>query len=125
MQSSHDPYLNTVRRTLTEERIKKRQDKIKNASTKPKKFLSQNIILSDYIYLPKELEKLFLLSIFILVPYIFGIITMLVFMGYEKLKKFLAFDFDLFMLSWTVGYEVLTLMLLILIIKSAFSFKKK
>jgi len=125
MPSTHDPYLDTVRRSLNEVKIKSRKDKIKKTNKIKKSFLSQNIILSDYIYLPEELEKLFLLTIFILIPYVFGLIILLIIVEYEKFKEFITFNFDMFMLTWTVGYESIALLLLLTIIKSAFTFKKK
>ena len=124
MPSTHDPYLDTVRRSLNEVKIKSRQDKIKKIDAE-KKFLSQKITLSDYIYLPEELEKLFLLTVFILIPYILGLFVLLNVVDFEKFKEFITFNFDMFMLTWTVGYETIALLLLLTIIKSAFTFKKK
>ena len=125
MTNAHDPYLTTVKRTLNEEEIKKRKQKVENRQVQKKGFLSQSISLNDYIYLPESLQKPFLISIFILLPYIFGILILFTIVGYEVFKNGKIFTFDIFMLRWTVGYESLALILLLLIFKSAFSFRKR
>ena len=125
MPITHDPYLNTVKRTLNEEKIKSRQKKLKNRQEAPKSFFSKNNILSDYIYLPEELQKFFLLSMFILVPYLFGTVIILILIINHLFKENILFSFDFFMLSWTVGYETIAFILLLLIMKSAFTFRKK
>lgn len=125
MPNIHDPYLNTVRRSLNEEKIKSRKHKIHNSTTTSKSFLSKKIIISDYIHLPESFQKFILLNLFIFIPYIFGLLIIFITMGTEKFQEITIFNFDLFMLSWTVGYETIALILLLTIIKSAFSFKKK
>jgi len=125
MPTIHDPYLDTVRRSLNDEKIKSRKEKIEKINTTQKSFLSQSVNLSDYIYLPEELEKLFFLAIFIIIPYIFGLFILLVIMELEEFKEFIQFKFDIFLLTWTVGYECIAILLLLAIVKSAFTFTKK
>jgi len=125
MTGTHDPYLNTAKRILTEKKDKVRKEKIKNIKEKPKSFLSKNIVISDYIYLPESLQKIFLLSLFILIPYFFGTIIILILIGNGLFKENITFSFDFFMLSWTIGYETIAFILLMLIIKSAFTFRKE
>ena len=125
MTGTHDPYLNTAKRILTEKKDKVRKEKIKNIKEKPKSFLSKNIVISDYIYLPESLQKIFLLSLFILIPYLFGTIIILILIGNGLFKENITFSFDFFMLSWTIGYETIAFILLMLIIKSAFTFRKE
>ena len=116
----HDPYLDTVRRSLNDEKIKSRKNKI----DAEQKFLSQKVTLNDYIHLPEELEKLFILSSFILVPYIFGLFILFI-IAFKEFNQFIKFNFDMLMLTWTIGYETIATLLLLTIVKSAFSFKKK
>lgn len=125
MTDTHDPYLNTVRRSLSEKKNKIRREKIQTIEKKPKGFFEKNIIISDYIYLPENLQNFFLLSIFILIPYLFGMLGILVIMGYEIFKETSTLTFDIFMLRWTIGYEMIAFILLILIVKSAFNFTKR
>jgi len=120
MPTIHDPYLDTVRRSLNNEKIKLRKNKI----DAEQKFLSQNITLNDYIHLPEKIEKLFILSSFILIPYIFGLFILYI-IAFKEFNQFIKFNFDMLMLTWTVGYETIAILLLLAIVKSAFSFKKK
>jgi hypothetical protein len=124
MPNVHDPYLETIRRSLNDEKIKSRKEKIKKIEAEKKSFLSQKITLSDYIYLPQELENLFLVTLFILVPYTFGL-AILFMIAYNEFHEFLQLNFDMFMLTWTVGYESIAALLLLFIIKSALTFKQK
>ena len=124
MINTHDPYLNTVKRSLNEERIKSRKKNIEKNEVTKKSFFSKNIIISDYIYLPESLQKTFLLSMFILIPYLFGTVIILILIGNGLFKEGITFSFDFFMLSWTIGYETIAFILLILIIKSAFTFNR-
>jgi hypothetical protein len=125
MPNVHDPYLDTVRRSLNNDKIKSRKNKIEKINESQKGFLSKKIILSDYIYLPEELQNLFLLAIFITIPYSFGVFILLIVIGVEKFKAFIQFNFDIFMLIWTVGYESIAFLLLLAIIKSALTFQVK
>ena len=124
MINTHDPYLNTVKRSLNEAKIKIRKNKIKKTEVIKKSFFSKSIIISDYIYLPESLQKIFLLSIFILIPYFFGTVIILILIGNGLFKEGITFSFDFFMLSWTIGYETIAFILLMFIIKSAFSFNR-
>ncbi len=126
MSGTHDPYLATAKRTLSDKEIKSRIKK--QAKNKPvsKSFLSQEIDIRDYIYLPESLQKIFILALFIIVPYIIGLITMTILNGYnDGFQEYSKMIFDIFMFTWTMGYEILALMLLLFIIKSAFTFKKE
>jgi len=125
MTNTHDPYLNTVKRSLNEAKIKSRKTKVKRTDVVEKNFFSRSIILSDYIYLPESLEKFLLLNIFVFIPYIFGLLIMFIIMNEEKFQEFRIFNFDIYMLTWIIGYESIALILLILIIKSAFTFRRK
>jgi len=122
MPTTHDPYLDTVRRSLNDEKIKLRKHRVKK--TDKKSFLSQNIILRDYIYLPEGLQNLFLLATFFLIPYGFGLFILFI-VKFNEFSQFIKFNFDMFMLTWTIGYETLAALLLLAIIKSAFSFKRE
>jgi hypothetical protein len=125
MPTIHDPYLDTIRRSLNEEKIKSRKKKIENSTTESKSFFSKNIIISNYIHLPQSLEKIILLVTFVFIPHILGILVMFILVQYEIFKECTKFSFDIFMLTWTIGYETIALILLILIIKSAFNFTKQ
>ena len=124
MPQLHDPYLNTVKRSLNEEKIKIRKKQIEDIHQQEKDFLSKNIIFSDYIYLPKHLQNFFIFITFITVPCICGIIVMSIVLNQKTFTEDTTFNFDLFILTWTIGYETIAFTLLLLILKSALYFKK-
>ncbi len=123
MTNTHDPYLNTARRTLNEERIKLRKEKLQNRRAQKRGFLSQNVILSNYIYLPEGFKNLFLFILFISIPYLVGTLVILGLLMLDAFKFNNNFSLDSFMLTWTIGYESIAIMLLILITKNAFTFR--
>lgn len=126
MLGTHDPYLVTAKRTFNEERIQSRRKKLNKKKNEPKGFFSQEIHIEDYIYLPESLQKVFIISLFILLPYMVGLITITILNGYKDgFQEYSKMLFNIFMFTWTVGYEILALMLILLIIKSAFTFKKE
>jgi hypothetical protein len=125
MTGTHDPYLNTVKRSISEKKNKIRKEKLKETKEEPKSFLSKSIVISDYIYLPESLQNFFLLTIFVLIPYMLGIFVMFIFIGSEEFHEVTTLTFDLYMLTWTIGYETIAFILLLLILKSAFTFKNK
>ncbi len=123
MENTHDPYLTTAKITLKQEQIKLRREKVKKEKAASKSFLSQNVYISDYIYLPESLKNLFLLVLFVIVPYTIGVIAMTVVGGAEGFHEYTKMIFDVFMFTWTMGYETLAIFLLLLIFKSALTFK--
>ena len=74
MPEQHDPYLNTVKRTLDDKQNKERKRKFEkqNKTVKRQNFLEQNIDLNNY--LPESLRNILLTALFIMLPYIIGII---------------------------------------------------
>ena len=127
MTTVHDPYLNTAKRELVEKKNKIRKAKIEEKKKKESKsFLSKSIILSDYIYLPESLQQPFLAIIFTTIPYLFGLVLLYLLVYLNKVEaKLITFNFNSFLLTWTIGYETIAFLLLLLIFKSALTFKPK
>ena len=125
MTTRHDPYLNTAKRELVEKKNKIRKAKIEEKKKKKEKsFFSKNIVFSDYIYLPEYLQSPFLAIIFITIPYLSGLVLLYLFVYLDKIEaKLIAFNFNYFLLTWTIGYEITASLLLLLIFKSALTFK--
>ena len=91
------------------------------------KFLQQEVDLkSTPLYFPEGFEKIFLAMYFILLPYITGLLFLFFFISKGKYEIFLSLNQDyFFILTWAIGYEILAILILLYIIKSAFSFSKK
>ena len=125
MNTSHDPYLDTVRRSLDEKKMKIRKEKQKHEEEEVKKkgFFSRKIELEHYIDLPEGIQNLMLFSFFVAIPYFFGLMFIFFVLAQANLQSYETLDMHSFPLTWTIGYECLALLLLLLIVKSAVTFK--
>lgn len=124
MPEQHDPYLNTVKRTLDDKQNKERKRKFEkqNKTVKRQNFLEQNIDLNNY--LPESLRNILLTALFIMLPYIIGIIFLFLIIAQANVEIYNKIDANSFLLAWTIGYELIAFCLLLIIIKSAISFHK-
>ncbi len=118
MNGLHDPYLNAVKRTLEEERIKKRKNiKHKEELKESKSFLSQTINLDNIIYLPESIRAVILFVLFIFIPYSVGVVFIIL----TQIDLCLNGGLNSFLFSWTVGYEFSASFILTLLIKESLS----
>ena len=126
MKEMHDPYLHAVRINLTDKRIKERQVKSKKLEEESRKsFFQRKVLLSDYINLPDGVQEVVFFLLFLVIPYIVGIVVIFFLIAKASLKTYRLLHMDSYFLSWTIGYEVLGLLILLLIAKMALTFKSK
>ena len=94
---------------------------IKNKSTK---FTQQDIDLSETpLFFPEGFEKFFIGIYFISLPYIAGLIFQFFYIANGKTELFLSLnEQSSFLLTWTIGYEIIATIILLYIIKMAISF---
>ena len=124
MNEIHDPYLHAVRINLNDKQMKKRQAKSKKLQKeKVKSFLQRKVTLSDYINLPDGVQELLFFSLFLVIPYVVGIVVIFFLVAKASLETYERLNMDSYFLSWTIGYEVLGLLVLLLITKMALTFK--
>jgi len=126
LNTSHDPYLNTVRRSLDEKKMKIRKEKLKNEEEeqKAKGFFSKRVSLNHYIDLPESIQNLMLFIFFIAIPYFFGLMFIFFVLAQASVQSYKSLELNSFPLTWTIGYECLAFLLLLLIMKSALTFKQ-
>jgi hypothetical protein len=75
---------------------------------------------------PENYEKVFVGIYLLLLPYIVGSLIVFFYITNANIGTFSAFEGDLSsLLDWCIGYEVLTFLILLLIIKSLFNMNKK
>ena len=75
------------------------------------------------LFFPEGFEKLFLLIYFITLPYIAGLFFLFFYVANGKKNLFLSLnDNSSFILTWAIGYEVIAVLIILWIIKSAISF---
>ena len=124
MKEIHDPYLHAVRINLNDKQMKKRQAKSKKVEEeRGKKFLQRKVALSDYVKLPDGVQELVFFSLFLVIPYVVGIVVIFFLVAKASLETYRLLNMDSYFLSWTIGYEVLGLLVLLLITKMALTFK--
>ncbi len=123
MNITHDPYLTTVQRSFCEERIKKRKKDmaLKKENGQKNQFLFQKIDLNKVFDLPNGLKQFILSGIFIFVPYLVGLIFMLV--TQQDMSSFQNESINKFLLLWTIGYELVASFFIFVFIQQAFSSK--
>ncbi len=123
--NTHDPYLNTVQRALKEKeyKLKHLQAKEKKTLKKSKSFLLQRFSISELINLPEGTGNLLFFVAFILIPYIVGVSFIFVTIAGINVETFKRINIEEYTIYWAIGYEIIAFMLLMLIVKSAISFK--
>ena len=126
MQTTHDPYLNTAKRSLQNKKLKKRKQKYtkKINYNRSQSFLGQKIVLHNYLNLPESLQNIIGLTLFMFVPYSIGLLFMFVIVAKISMETYEKINMNSFLLSWTIGYEIVASLVLLLIIKDALLFKK-
>jgi hypothetical protein len=90
-------------------------------------FAQQNVNLSKTpLFFPLGLEKVFLAIYFVTLPYIFGLVFLFFYVAKGQIELFLAVNQNSsFILTWAIGYEILAVLIILYIIKSAIAFSAK
>lgn len=98
-----------------------REARIRN---KEDSFAKQEVTFENTpLFFPEGFEKLFLLIYFITLPYIAGLLFLFFYVANGKKSLFLSLnDNSSFILTWAIGYEVIAVLIILWIVKSAISF---
>ncbi len=88
------------------------------------KFSQKEVTFNDApLFFPEGFEKFFLIIYMIAIPYIFGVLFMLFYVSWGNIKLFLSiYEKSIFASTWAIGYEILAVITLLFIFKSAMSF---
>ena len=91
------------------------------------KFAQQEVDLTDSpLYIAEGFEKIFLVLYIIALPYITGLLFLFFYVAEGKAELFLSLNEDSsFILTWSIGYEILAALTLLWIIKSAIAFSRE
>jgi hypothetical protein len=120
MPDSTDPYRNAIKRTLEEKQSRERRKSfLENNNGKSEAFLDQSVEL------PESVNNVLGLGIFALLPYIIGAIFIFLIIAQANIETYRKTDMNSFFLAWTIGYELIAAILLLAILKSAITFKRK
>lgn len=123
MNTQHDPYLTTVRRSLDEQRMRERKKRmtLKKEKIKKESYFSKKINLDQILDLPEGLQQIVFFIFFLLIPYSFGLLFVfvtrldMVSLQSQKINECLFF--------WTIGYEFLATILLIVLIQQSLTYR--
>ncbi len=120
MQNNQHSGRNTTHFSHPEKRIHSAQG-IGNSFTK------QEVKLNDTpLFFPEGFEKIFLAIYFVSLPYILGLLFLFFYIADGKFKVFLAVNQDSpFLMTWAIGYEMLAVLVILWIVKTAISFTKQ
>lgn len=90
----------------------------------PKKFGQQDVDLaSTPLFFPEGFEKIFLLIYFITLPYIAGLFFLFFYVAEGSIELFISLNDEAsFLLTWTIGYEIIAAIIILSIIKMAIGF---
>ena len=91
---------------------------------RPDKFTQQDVDLSQTpLFFPEGFEKIFLLFYFITLPYIAGLFFLFFYVAEGSIELFVSLnDGASFLLTWTIGYEMIATLILLYIVKMALVF---
>lgn len=123
MNTQHDPYLTTVKRSLDEQRMRERKKRmtLKKEKIKKESYFSKKINLDQILDLPEGLQQIVFFIFFLLIPYSFGLLFVfvtrldMVSLQSQKINECLFF--------WTIGYEFLATILLIVLIQQSLTYR--
>jgi hypothetical protein len=121
MPETIDPYRHAIKRTLEDKHNKERREKFlkKNNNGEGEAFLSQSVEL------PESVNNVLGLGIFALLPYIIGVMFIFLIIAQANIETYRNTDMNSFFLAWTIGYELIAAIILLAILKSAITFRRK
>ena len=98
-----------------------------SAKAMPQKFGQQDVDLAQTpLFFPEGFEKIFLFIYFITLPYIAGLFFLFFYVADGSIKLFVSMhDQSSFLLTWTIGYEIIATIIILSIVKMAIGFVNK
>ena len=98
--------------------------KEKRIRNRASKFSKQEVdITQTPLFFPEGYEKIFIAIYFITLPYIAGVLFQYFYIADAKMEIFLPiYQNSLTILIWAIGYEIIAVIVLLYIMKLAFSF---
>jgi hypothetical protein len=105
--------------------IESQRTRPKNAPVDlPQKFTQTDVDLAQTpLFFPEGFEKIFLLVYFVTLPYIAGLFFLFFYVAEGKIESFISLnDNSSFLLTWTIGYEIIAVLIILYIIKMFITF---
>ncbi len=125
---THDPYLDTIRRSREDKYLKylkeRSRERLKKDESSKRSFFKQEVRLTDYINLSEDFANILIFTLVLIIPYSVGIIFIFLIIAKFNIETFEGINISNPVIYWTIGYEIVAFLILILIIKSSISFRK-
>lgn len=125
---THDPYLDTIRRSREDKYLKylkeRSRERLKKDESSKRSFFKQEVRLTDYINLSEDFANILIFTLVLIIPYSVGIIFIFLIIAKSNIETFEGINISNPVIYWTIGYEIVAFLILILIIKSSISFRK-
>ncbi len=113
-----------IRSTKTTPKIPAQSMPKNQPKAMPQKFTQQDVDLAQTpLFFPEGFEKIFLFIYFIILPYIAGLFFLFFYVAEGSIDLFVSLnDQSSFMLTWTIGYEIIAAIIILSIVKMAIGF---
>ena len=102
--------------------LPKKQGRAKKA---PKSFGEKEVDFSAILPMPEGYEKLFIFIYLVTIPYAAGLLFLFIFVAKGHFESFMSLDIAMFMAVWSIGYEVVGSISLIIIFYQMFKFNRR
>ncbi len=102
--------------------LPKKQGRAKKA---PKTFGEKEVDFSAILPMPEGYEKLFIFIYLVTIPYAAGLLFLFIFVAKGHFENFMSLDIAMFMAVWSIGYEVVGSISLIIIFYQMFKFNRR
>ena len=80
---------------------------------KQESFGSKKININDFILSPQGWESAMFFIYFLAIPYFVGALFLFLFIAHGSVTNFFVLEFGAFFIVWTIGYEIVAILLLI------------
>ena len=102
------------------------EERIKSADGIGNSFTKQEVKLQDTpLFFPEGFENIFLAVYFVSLPYILGLLFLFFYIADGKFNVFASVNKESpFIVTWAIGYEILAVLMILWVVKSAITFTK-
>ncbi|HEX5711654.1 MAG TPA: hypothetical protein VFX68_09945 [Sulfuricurvum sp.] len=91
------------------------KESIQRRKAKEEDFLSQELDYRKFVFAPEGYEGVMLFLYILILPYLVGLSFLFLFIARASYESFLAFNLSSFFVIWAIGYEVSTVLIIMII----------
>lgn len=91
------------------------KESIQRRKAQEEDFLSQEIDYRKFVFAPEGYEGIMLFLYILILPYLVGLSFLFLFIARASYESFLAFNLSSFFVIWAIGYEVTTVLIIMIV----------